>query len=170
MTALRAYFVPVDDVHGVLLAVLEAAQRSIHVSMYGFTDEELLVTLLGRYAAGVSLQVTLDQSQSRGPVEAALLAAHPLPAGTTAIGHSEKDQIIHHKVCVVDGLTVVTGSTNWSHSGEYEEDNDLLVIETPTLAATYTARLTALHHWVLAHPSVGTVDLMPDAEETSNQE
>ena len=37
----RTFYAPIDDVHGALVYVIESAQRSIVVAMYGFDDDEL---------------------------------------------------------------------------------------------------------------------------------
>jgi len=168
---LMSLYAPVDDVRGALLALVESAERSLHVSMYALTDLQMVQALIARDRAGVALQVTLDYSQSVGPTEAALLRDYPFPSDTVAIGRSEHDSIIHMKCMVIDALDVVSGSTNWSHSGEALEDNDLLVVRNPALAARYIERLTALHRYVLAHPpriAAGSVPL--DAEVETPQE
>ncbi len=165
-TSPRALFVPIDDVHGALLSLVESATASVAVALYALTDADLLVALLAKHQAGVALQVTLDRSQADGHIEAPLLRAHPFPTGVVAIGDSERGAIIHHKVMIVDALDVCTGSTNWSESGEYLEDNDLIVVRDASLAATYIARLTALHQWVLAHPpGTRALPLLSDAEQ-----
>jgi phosphatidylserine/phosphatidylglycerophosphate/cardiolipin synthase-like enzyme len=46
---------------------------------------------------------------------------------------------MHHKVIVLDGQSVVTGSYNFSNNAETRNDENLLVIESPEIASQYEA-------------------------------
>jgi phosphatidylserine/phosphatidylglycerophosphate/cardiolipin synthase-like enzyme len=128
---LRSFYSPIDDVHGVLKAIVESAQHSIVVSMFGWDDDEL-AALLDKALKDPSMyvQITLDSSQAGGVHEKALLTkyAHEMTGNSVAIGRSERGAIIHRKMLIVDGLWWVGGSTNWSTSGESQQDNELTVV------------------------------------------
>ena len=51
---------------------------------------------------------------------------------------------LHHKVAVIDNRTVITGSFNWSPSAAHQNDEVLLVIESPLLAAHFTREMDRL--------------------------
>ncbi len=61
--------------------------------------------------------------------------------GSTTIWLSGK---LHHKFAVIDNRTVITGSFNWSPSAAHQNDEVLLVIDSPLLAAHFTREMDRL--------------------------
>lgn len=126
----RRFYSPIDDVPGALQAVIGSAQHSVVVAMYG-EDDETLTQLLAGYLKDptVYVQITLDKSQAGGVHEKALLDKylHDAIGTSVAIGTSEKNRIMHRKMAVIDGVWLITGSTNWSVAGETKQDNELTI-------------------------------------------
>ncbi|HMO56365.1 MAG TPA: phospholipase D-like domain-containing protein, partial [Roseiflexaceae bacterium] len=53
--------------------------------------------------------------------------------------------IMHHKVIIIDDRIVITGSYNFTASAETSNDESLLIIDDPTLAAAYVAEFDRLY-------------------------
>ena len=51
---------------------------------------------------------------------------------------------LHHKFAVIDNRTVITGSFNWSASAAHRNDETLLVIDSPQLAAHFSREMDRL--------------------------
>jgi phosphatidylserine/phosphatidylglycerophosphate/cardiolipin synthase-like enzyme len=151
-TNARTFYAPVDEIHKVLKMLLQSATKSLIVALYGYDDKELNDAIREKLdSEHVYVQMTLDSSQAAGIAEKPILASwqNDKAGNSIAIGRSEKGAIMHLKLVVIDGLDVVTGSVNWSGSGESKQDNQLTVIRDPWVAAEATARVSVIHDSML---------------------
>jgi phosphatidylserine/phosphatidylglycerophosphate/cardiolipin synthase-like enzyme len=149
----RTFFAPRDDVHGLLAAVLATAQHSIVVNMFGYDDDELNKIIQGKLTdEKVYVQMSLDRSQAAGVHEKQILAKWNNNAfgNSIAIGTSSVHNAISHlKIVIVDGVYTVKGSTNWSLSGEQQQDNELSLNRNAVIAAETRAILDLNHDFML---------------------
>lgn len=144
----RTFYSPHDDVHGVLVDLIGSCTRSLIVAMYGYDDDELAEMIAHLLQdPTIYVQITLDRSQAGGVHERAILAkyAHEMTGNSVAIGTSEKHAIMHRKMVIVDGVWRVSGSTNWSTSGETLQDNELTVIRDAVVCAEARSILDIEH-------------------------
>ncbi len=146
-TPIEVFFAP-DDVPRVrLLALVRQAQHEVLFLAFNWTDDGLTEALLDRATAGVTVRGVLDATQaarSQGNDYARLRAAG------IAVRLDGNPYAMHHKVLVVDGRWVVTGSYNFTRSAAERNDENVVVIDSPALAEAFRAEFERV--WGLAQP------------------
>jgi len=159
----RTFFAPRDNVHGLLVAVIGSAQHSIVVNMFGYDDDQLNKIIQAKLAdQRVYVQMSLDRSQSTGAHEKQILAtwANNAFGNSIAIGTSSVHNAISHlKIVIVDGVYTVKGSTNWSLSGEQQQDNELTLSRNAVVAAETRAVLDLNHDFMLKQMAGSKLDM-----------
>jgi phosphatidylserine/phosphatidylglycerophosphate/cardiolipin synthase-like enzyme len=133
-TPLDVYFSPDDHVQAALLDLLDHARHSIYFMAYSFTSDPLSKAIQQRAKAGVLVSGVMDADQVRlntGTEYDTLRAA-----GLDVRLDGERG-LMHHKVFIIDDETVVTGSYNFTASAEKYNDENVLVIHNPAIAALY---------------------------------
>lgn len=170
------FFVGRDDVHGILLHLLQREKLAFRLNMFGYDDQELNDAILALFQnPGVFVQISLDRSQAGGVLESRIIAADQAKdprdfSSSFAILESASHQISHTKGGVLSGQSLwFEGSTNWSASGEgtgislkadvknppgfKAQNNTLLVSANPVGLIRFQAQLDAEHRIGLAQQS-----------------
>jgi hypothetical protein len=149
----RTFYAPRDNVAGLLAALLESARSSIVLNMYGYADPGLDGIIRAKLADElVYVQMSLDKSQAAGKTERDILAAWDNQAfgNSIAVGTSSSHNAISHlKVVVVDGLYTGKGSTNWSVSGQSQQDNEFTLSRNPYIAIEARTIMDLNHDFML---------------------
>jgi phosphatidylserine/phosphatidylglycerophosphate/cardiolipin synthase-like enzyme len=147
------FYSPRDPgVHQVIVWALLQVTHSVAVNMYGFDDPHVGALIRSHAGKGdVAVTLTLDSSQAGGQTEQDILRTflNDMPGNSVAIGRSERGAISHDKLMVIDGLYLVSGSTNWSFGGEEMQDNQLTLARNPLFASEARAVIDLDHDAML---------------------
>lgn len=133
---LKAYF---SNIHKVIIHHLEQAQTEIVAAIAWFTDRDIFEVLCKKARSGIKVTVALigdEINQGPGGLNFQRLINFGgqvifLPPG------SRDAPTMHHKFCVIDSDTVITGSYNWSHKARSNDENITVVTDSTDFAAKY---------------------------------
>lgn len=137
----QVYFSPDDNPQPQIVDALKSAQSSIHFMAFNLTDNDIANVLLRKEREGLVVRgvVDTDQSASTGGDYEALLT------GGIDVLLDGNDYRMHHKVFIVDESVVVTGSYNFTRSAAEYNDENVLIIHSPEIAALYLEEFSRVY-------------------------
>lgn len=127
------YFSPGGGCTQAIVSEIAAARQTIRVQAYSFTSAPIAAALSDAHKRGVDVIVLLDKSQQTAKYSSATFLHN---AGINTL-IDENHAIAHNKIILVDGVTVVTGSFNFSKAAEENNAENLLILRDANLAARY---------------------------------
>jgi phosphatidylserine/phosphatidylglycerophosphate/cardiolipin synthase-like enzyme len=132
-TRIQALFSPEDSVMSRIVPIVAASKSSVRIMAFSFTHEDLGDAVLGRHAAGVDTAVIFE---TRGSETKSSQLSRLAEAGVP-LRQDGNPSSFHHKVIVVDGHIVITGSLNFSANADESNSENTLVIDNGEIAALY---------------------------------
>ncbi len=127
------YFAPDDDVMTQLASMVSEAQESIYFMAFSYTHSDLGEVMEERFAAGVDVRGIFE---TRGANTEFSECPRLLQRGAD-VRLDGNPRTFHHKVIIVDESIVATGSFNFSVNAAQRNDENLLIIHNPHVAARY---------------------------------
>src|SRR3989344_6331677 len=126
------YFCPEDSCAEQVKEELQKAETSIYFMTFSFTHDGI---------ANVLLLKNLDGVEVKGVMEVKQISEHSefnrLLQNQIDVRKDGNKNNLHHKVFIIDGKTVVTGSFNPSANGDQRNDENVLIIEDPEIAKKF---------------------------------
>jgi phosphatidylserine/phosphatidylglycerophosphate/cardiolipin synthase-like enzyme len=128
------YFSPDDGTLGYLVDLVNDADESVYFLAFSLTSDPLAEALVAAQQRGVEVRGVMDESQvasnQGGDYEF-------LRAAGVDVRQDGEGGNLHHKVLIIDGEMVVTGSYNFSRNAEERNDENTLVIYSEDIAAQF---------------------------------
>lgn len=140
-TQLENYFSPRDGVNQRIVPRLEGAQESIKFLTFSYTDDTIGAAMEARGQAGVTVQGVFERRNANG------LGSEYERLVNAGLNILEDGNCytMHHKVIIIDDATVITGSYNFTARAEDTNDENLLIIDDPAIAAQYLAEFERVY-------------------------
>jgi len=154
--------------NGAIDQALKGAKQQIDFMLFVFAEPTLGNLLEKKQAQGVKIRglvdagfaytayaTTLDMWGFLSTQDCASGNGRPWakPLSTVGIARIARGDKLHHKSAVIDRQTSITGSHNWSINANRTNDETLLIIRHPTVAAHYDREFERLYEGAILGPS-----------------
>lgn len=128
----RALFSPNGGVQNEIINEIRSAKKTVSMAAYTLTAPKIVLELEASYLRGVIVKVLTDKNQSNMPFN--------FPSKV-----EKKHSIMHNKIIIIDDMTVITGSYNFTQAAEYKNAENILIIkECPNISRAYKEEFTRL--------------------------
>jgi phosphatidylserine/phosphatidylglycerophosphate/cardiolipin synthase-like enzyme len=142
-----------------LINRINATSRSIHIAAFEFNLTPVAEALIAAHERGVEVQWLTDDEHG---LEADEEADHGQFAMVEEAGievrSDDRSALMHNKFWIFDDQTVWTGSTNITVNDMFRNNNNVIVIESPELAAIYEREFAELWDGSFGPTSPSDVD------------
>lgn len=118
---------------------VRGATTGVDVAAYDLDSEPLTNALIDLEDRGVRVRVVTDEDNGD------LFAIRRLRRNGISVVEDKRSGLMHNKFIIIDGRYVWTGSLNFTSNGVHCNNNNLVRIDSPRLAANYLAEMDEMY-------------------------
>lgn len=127
-----------NSIEGRLIEKINAAQNSIHVAAFEFGLTPVGEALIAARQRGVDVRWITDDENGLGADEDPGRGQFAMLQNAGIEVHADnRAALMHNKFWIFDQQIVWTGSTNITSSAIFQQNNNVVVIDSPEIAAMY---------------------------------
>jgi phosphatidylserine/phosphatidylglycerophosphate/cardiolipin synthase-like enzyme len=136
------------DAVDVMIETIRGARATLDLAVMGFTHEGVIDALVEAFDRGVQVRMVGDAAHLTNDGYERFRERHiPMVAGNLA-------HIMHNKFLVVDDRFVFGGTANWSDTDLRHNSNNFFHIDSPAIAADFTAEFEQMFGGLFGHTKV----------------
>ena len=126
------YFCPEDNCAEQIEEEINKSQSDIYFLTFSFTHVGIANLIVKKIQEGVKVKGVFEKSQNSEYSKKDLLAFQG-----ANVKFDNNSYNMHHKVFIIDGKTVITGSFNPSKNADEKNDENIIIIEDEEIAQKY---------------------------------
>jgi len=113
------------DIKPALTRHLQAARQEVLLAVAWLNDEDLFALLKEKAQDAIKVAILITEDPTHNKLDYHTLA----DAGATVYRYAQEDSLMHHKFCLIDGQTLITGSYNWTFGASLHNQENIVVIQ-----------------------------------------
>ena len=141
-----------------ILSEIDKAKEKIWISAYSLNEEKLINKLLEKSSVNIDIRIlfcdtSLLEKQTETDDDVAIKEeinklAQNDNITVTFVNRAHINSIMHNKIIVIDDKVTITGSTNLTRSGIFDQTNDTLIINSRSINSIYSNEFNMLNNYI----------------------
>lgn len=131
---LSTYFSPKDDAtHNAIIPLIDNAKSYIYIPTFLITDNDITNALINAKKRNVDIKIIIDAVNAKSKA-----SKHQILRDNNILVKTENYAgKLHSKTIIIDDIYLIIGSMNFSKSGNYKNDENLLILKNSNTAIFY---------------------------------
>ncbi|NIA04081.1 MAG: hypothetical protein GWP09_01905 [Nitrospiraceae bacterium] len=125
-TTIRVYFCPEDNCETEISSLLLSSVSS-KCAFYDLSDKKIISIIKKTNTAVIMDKTNYERDLKKGIIHKSNINIRPIL----------DDSIMHNKFCIINGTTIITGSTNPTYTGLFKNNNNIIIIKSLLLSKNY---------------------------------
>ncbi|MBF0386152.1 MAG: phospholipase D family protein [Candidatus Omnitrophica bacterium] len=126
---IEAKFSPKGGIQEMIIEKIKASLSTIDIAIFDLTSEEIKNAIENARARGVNIRIVADKRQAGGQYSKVKLLREK--GFNVKLARGRKGGIMHNKFAIFDGVSIVTGSYNWTKNAENKNFENALFTSDP---------------------------------------
>ncbi|HNR88782.1 MAG TPA: phospholipase D-like domain-containing protein [Spirochaetota bacterium] len=137
---INVHFSPENGVERIIAKRIDKAKKSICFMLFSFTSDPIGEAMIAKFKSGVPVHGIFERrGAGSASSEYTKMRTEGLP-----VMLDRNPRAMHHKVLIIDERLVITGSYNFSKNADRRNDENIIIIDNPEIAAEYLAEYRRL--------------------------
>ena len=138
----QAYF---ENIQKEILVEINKASKSLQIAVAWITDTLIFNTLCEKAKKGVRVELILVNDDINNEMTSFDHKILERKGGSVYfVNPKDNGAIMHHKFCIIDDCTVITGSYNWSNKAKNNDENIIVAWEACDLGAQFQKEFNSI--------------------------
>jgi phosphatidylserine/phosphatidylglycerophosphate/cardiolipin synthase-like enzyme len=142
-------FCPQDKCADQVIRWVNTARQQIHFMAFSFTHDGIGSAMMDRAKAGVPVAGVFEKTGS----ETKFSEYGRMKQAGLDVLQDGSPWTMHHKVIIIDNHVTIFGSFNFSSNADKDNDENLLIVDDPTIAAAFEAEYQRVRNVALNPPA-----------------
>jgi len=118
-----------DEIKPKLIDELSKANKEIVAAVAWFNDKDIYETLIAKAKEGIIVDLIISNDPNNFNSPDSLDFEELINVGAKVNRLITDEKLMHHKFCVIDNHTIITGSYNWTYGGSNSNLENIVLIE-----------------------------------------